>query len=87
MKAINSLLGSIAAALVVWFLYVWAFAPEKKQDILNWWNSVVIDCQQLQQEVSSHQRCKLDDDCELPRKEKIRAEKLERQYRQYCSER
>lgn len=85
MKALNGLLGLVAAAIVVWFLYVWTFEPQTKNDIQDWWYSMTIDCEQLQQEVSSHQRCILNDDCELPGKEKIRAEKLEVQYRKYCS--
>ena len=86
MKAINRLLGLITAVLVLGFLYVWMFVPEKKQEIQDWWYGMLIDCDQLQREVSNHQRCIRSDDCELARKERIRAEKLEQQYRNYCSE-
>jgi hypothetical protein len=47
---------------------------------------MTIDCQQMHSEVSNHQSCKISEDCELSRRESIRAEKLEAQYRRYCSE-
>ena len=85
MKAINSLLGLLAAAIVVAFLYVWILVPEKKSEIQDWWYGMMIDCEELQREVANHQTCNRSDDCELARKEKIRAEKLELRYRKYCS--
>jgi len=84
MKAIDGLIGLIAAVLVLGFSYTWIFVPEKKQEIQDWWYSMTIDCQQLNSEVSHHRLCKTSDDCELARKESIRAEKLEAQYRRYC---
>ena len=84
MKAINNLIGLIIAVLVLGFAYVWMFVPEKKQEIQGWWYGVTIDCDQLRQEVWNHQLCKRSDDCELARKEAIRAEKLEVQYGRYC---
>lgn len=86
MKTINNLIGLIAATAVLSFLYVWMFVPDKKNEIQDWWYTMMIDCEQLQGEVANHQRCMRSDDCELARKEKIRAEKLELQYRKYCSE-
>ena len=85
MKAIDQLIGLMTAVLILGFTYVWMFVPEKKQDIQDWWYGMTIDCDQLRREVENHQRCKRSDDCELARKESIRAEKLEQQYRQYCS--
>lgn len=85
MKALNRLLGLLLALLVLWFLYVWSFVPEKKQGIQDWWYEMMIDCEQLQQEISNHQRCERSDDCELARREKVRAKKLELQYHEYCS--
>ena len=84
MKAINNLIGLITAVLVLGFVYVWMFVPEKKHDIQDWWYDMTIDCDQLRLEVMNHQSCKRSDDCELARKESIRAEKAELQYRKYC---
>ncbi len=84
MKTINDWIGLIAAVLVLGFVYVWMFVPEKKQDIQDWWYGTTIDCDQLRREVSNHQRCKRSDDRKLARKESIRAEKLEAQYDKYC---
>ena len=84
MKAINDWIGLIIAMLVFGFAYVWMFVPEKKQEIQDWWYGMTIDCDQLRREVWNHQQCKRSDDCELARKESIRAEKLEVQYRKYC---
>ncbi len=84
MKAINKLIGLAIAVLVLGFAYVWMFVPEKKQEIHDWWYGMTIDCNQMRSEVSNHQRCKRSDDCELARKESIRAEKLEAQYGRYC---
>jgi len=86
MALINKLIGLIAAILVLVFLYAWIFVPEQKQDIQDWYYGMTIDCQQMHSEVSNHQRCKISDDCELARKESIRAEKLEAQYGRYCGE-
>ena len=84
MKSIDGLIGLIAAVLVLGFMFMWFFVPEKKQEIQDWWYGMTIDCDQLHSEVSHHQRCKTSDDCELARKESIRAEQLEVQYRRYC---
>jgi len=84
MKLINTLIGLITTGLVLLFLYVWMFVPEKKQEIQDRWYDMTIDCEQLHREVSNHQRCKTSNDCELARKESIRAEKLEAQYGRYC---
>ena len=84
MKLINTLIGLIVIVLVFAFAYVWMFVPEKKQEIQDSWYSMTIDCDQMYSEVSNHQRCKRSDDCELARKESIRAEKLEAQYARYC---
>ncbi len=84
MKTINYWIGLIISVLVLGFAYVWMFVPEKKQEIQDWWYDLTIDCDQLHSEVSNHQRCKISDDCELARKESIRAEKLEAQYGRYC---
>ena len=86
MALINKLIGLIATVLVLVFSYVWMFVPEQKQEIQDWYYGMTIDCQQMHSEVSNHQRCKISDDCELARRESIRAEKLEAQYRRYCSE-
>jgi hypothetical protein len=87
MILINKLIGLIAAVLVLGFLYVWEFEPEQKQELQDWWYRMTIDCQQMHSDVSNHQRCKISDDCELARKEAIRAEKLEAQYDRYCGRR
>jgi len=84
MKSIDGLIGLIAAVLVLGFMFMWFFVPEKKQEIQDWWYGMTIDCDQLHSEVSHHRRCKTSDDCELARKESIRAEQLEVQYRRYC---
>ena len=84
MKLINKLIGSLVTVLVLWFVYVWIYAPEEKQEIQDWWYGMTIDCNQMHSEVSNHQRCKRSDNCELARKESIRAEKLEAQYGRYC---
>ena len=84
MKEIDKLIGLIAAVLILSFAYVWMFVPEKKHEIQDWWYGMTIDCDQLRREVENHQRCKRSDDCELARRESIRAEKLERQYQNYC---
>ena len=84
MKMINSLIGMAATAVVLGFLYVWMFVPEKKQEIQGWWYGMTIDCDQMHSEISNHQRCKRSNDCELARKESIRADKLEVQYGKYC---
>ena len=84
MKLINSLIGLAAIALIFGFLYVWMFVPEKKQEIQGWWYGMTIDCDQMHGEISNHQRCKRSNDCQLARKESIRAEKLEVQYGKYC---
>ncbi len=86
MALINKLIGLIATVLVLVFLYVWMFVPEQKQEIQDWYYGMTIDCQQMHSELSNHQRCKISDDFELGRRESIRAEKLEAQYRRYCSE-
>ncbi len=84
MKLINTLIGLILIVFVFAFAYVWMFVPEKKQEIQDSWYRMTIDCDQMHSEVSNHQRCKRSDDCELARKEAIRAEKLEAQYGRYC---
>jgi len=84
MKALNNWLGLVVAVLVLGFAYVWMFAPEKKQEIQDWWYGMTVDCDQLHSEVTHHQLCKTRDDCELARKESIRAEKLEVLYSKYC---
>ena len=84
MKAINNLIGLIVAVLVLGFAYAWMFVPEEKQEIQDWWYGMTIDCDQLRSEVWNHQQCKRSDDCELARKESIRAEKLAAQYGRYC---
>ena len=85
MKAINNWIGLVTALLLLGFAYIWMFVPEKKQEIQDWWYIMTIDCGQLRVEIGNHQRCKRSDDCELARKESIRAEKLEAQYARYCS--
>ncbi len=87
MVLINKLIGLIATVLVLGFLYAWIFVPEQKQEIQDWYYGMTIDCQQMHSEVTDHQRCKISDDCELVRRESIRAENLEAQYDRYCSER
>ena len=87
MILINKLIGLIATVLVFGFLYVWVFEPEQKQELQDWWYRMTIDCQQMHSDVSNHQRCKISDDCELARKEAIRADKLEAQYDRYCGRR
>ncbi len=84
MKLINSLIGLTATVFVLGFVYVWLFVPEKKQEIQDWWYRMTIDCDQMHSEVSHDQECKISDDCDLARKESIRAEKLEAQYGRYC---
>ena len=84
MKLINTIIGLIVIVLLFTFAYVWMFVPERKQEIQDWWYSMTIDCHQMHSEVSNHQRCKRSDNCELARKESIRAEKLEAQYDKYC---
>ena len=84
MKLINSLIGLIATVFVLGFVYVWLFVPEKKQEIQDWWYRMTIDCGQMHSEVSHHRDCKIRDDCELVRRESIRAVKLEAQYGRYC---
>ena len=74
----------MTAVLVLGFAYVWMFVPEKKQEIQDWWYGMTIDCDQLHRDVTRHQLCKRRDDCELARKESIRAVKLEVQYSRYC---
>ena len=85
MILINKLIGFIASVLVLGFLYVWIFVPEKKQEIQDWWYGMIIDCQQMHSEVTHYQRCKISDDCELVRRASIRAEMVEAQYGRYCS--
>jgi len=84
MKLINTIIGLIVIVLLFAFLYVWMFVPEKKQEIQDWWYNMTIDCHQMYSAVSNHQRCKRSDACELARRESIRAEELEGQYRRYC---
>jgi hypothetical protein len=84
MALINKLIGLITTVLVLVFLYVWMFVPEQKQEIQDWYYGMTIDCQQMHSEVSHHQDCKISDDCELARRESIRAEKIEAQYGRYC---
>jgi hypothetical protein len=84
MKLINTTVGLIITVFILALAYVWVFAPEKKQEIQDWWYSTTIDCQQMYIQVSNHQRCERRDDCELTRKESIRAEKLAAQYGRYC---
>lgn len=84
MKLLNSLIGLTATVFVLGFVYVWMFVPVKQQEIQDWWYRMTIDCDQMHSEVSHHQRCKISDDCELTRKESIRAEKLEVRYGRYC---
>lgn len=86
MKMLNELIALTATVFVLGFAYVWMFVPEKKQEIQDWWYSMTIDCHEMYSEVLNHQRCKRSDDCELARKESIRAEKLEAQYGRYCGE-
>ena len=85
MKKVNEWLGLLVAVFLLGFAYVWIFEPEKKQEIQDWWYGITIECDELQREVSLHQRCKTNDDCQLARKESIRAEKAEAQYNRYCS--
>lgn len=84
MKLINSLIGLAAIVFVFWFAYVWMFMPEKKQEIQDWYYDLTIDCDQLRDSVWNARQCKISDDCELVRKEAIRAETLEAQYGRYC---
>jgi hypothetical protein len=84
MKLINKVIGLTVTVLLLGFVYVWMFVPEKKQGIEDWWYGMTIDCQQMHSEISNHQRCKTSNDCELARKESVRAEKLERLYGKYC---
>ena len=84
MKLLNELIALTATVFVLGFAYVWMFVPEKKQEIQDWWYGIIIDCDQMHSDISNHQRCKRSDDCELVRKESIRAEKLEVQYGRYC---
>lgn len=87
MKLINKLLGLIATVLAFGFVFVWTFVPEKKQEIQDWWYGMTFECSQMHSQLAVDQRCKASDDCELSRKESIRAEKLEAQYSRYCSTR
>lgn len=84
MKLINTTFALVVTVFFLAFAYVWMFMPEKKQEIHDWWYGKTIDCQQMYSDVSSHQRCKRSDDCELARKESIRAEKIAAQYGKYC---
>lgn len=84
MKLINSLIGLAAIAFVFWLAYVWVFMPEKKQEIQDWYYGLTIDCNQMRDSAWNLRQCKISDDCELARKEAIRAEKLEAQYGRYC---
>jgi hypothetical protein len=86
MKLINKLLSLAIALLVLGFVYVWIFVPEEKREIQDWWYEMIIDCDQMHGEISTYQVCKRNADCELPRKESIRAAKLEEQYAKYCGE-
>ena len=84
MKKIEEWLGVIAIILVLGFVFVWAFVPEKKQDIQDWWYSVTLDCDQMQRAVINDQQCKTSNECELSGKELIEADKLAAQYVRYC---
>jgi hypothetical protein len=84
MKLLNESIALTATVFVLGFAYVWMFVPEKKQEIQGWWYGMIIDCDQMRSEISNQQRCKRSDDCELARKESIRAEKLEVLYGRYC---
>ena len=84
MKLLSELIALTAIVFVLGFAYVWMFVPEKKQEIQAWWYGIIIDCDQMHSDISNHQRCKRSDDCELARKESIRAEKLEVLYGKYC---
>jgi hypothetical protein len=84
MKLINSLIGLAATVFALGFVYVWLFVPEKKQEFQDWWYRMTIDCDQMHSEVLHDQDCNISDDCELARKESIRAEKLEERYGRYC---
>ncbi len=84
MKAIGEWIGLLAVVLVLGFVSLWWFMPDKKQDIQDWWYGMTIDCVQMQREVINDQLCKTSDDCELVRKEAIRAKKLEAHYSRYC---
>lgn len=85
MKTINEWMGLLVAVFLLGFAYVWIFEPEKKQEIQDRWYRMTIECDELQREVSLHQRCTTSEDCELARKESIRAEKAKAQYNRYCS--
>jgi len=84
MKLLRQLIALTATVFLLGFAYVWMFVPEKKQEIQGWWYGIIIDCDQMHSDILSHQRCKRSDDCELARKESIRAEKLEVLYGKYC---
>ena len=83
MKEADNGIGLIAAVVVLGFMFVWFFVPDKKQAIQHWWYGMTIDCDQIHSEVSHHHRCKISDDCELVRSESIRADELEVQYGRY----
>ena len=85
MKTIGDWIGLVAALLVFAFIVTWFFLPEKKQSMLDWWHAMTIDCQQLHSEISNDENCETSDDCDLSRKESIRAKKAELRYDRYCS--
>jgi hypothetical protein len=84
MKLLNELIALTVTVILLGFVYVWMFVPEKKQEIQDSWYGMIIDCDQMRSEISNHQRCKRSNNCELARKESIRAEKLEVLYGRYC---
>ena len=84
MKTLNRWLGLLVAAAIIGFVYVWLFVPEKRQEIEDWWFVLTNDCVQMHAELINDQECKISDDCELSRKESIRADTLEDQYLRYC---
>lgn len=84
MKLLSELIALAATIFVLGFAYVWMFVPEKKEDIQGLWYGIILDCDQMHSDILNHQRCKRSDDCELARKESIRAEKLEVLHNRYC---
>ena len=84
MKVLRELIALTVTVFVLGFAYVWMFVPEKKQEIQAWWYGIIIDCNQMHSDILNHQRCNKSDDCELVRRESIKAEKIEVLYGKYC---
>jgi hypothetical protein len=84
MKKLNELLGIMLTIAVIGFIVVWLFMPTEKQAMLDWWYGSTVDCPSLRAEIITDRKCQRDDDCELARKERIRAEAQVERYEEYC---